>query len=152
MDGEDYRALEAAVRNDAAEIQRLRASGVEVNMGFEAGPSPLEASLEGGHMDAFWALLEEADDEILGDALCLAAFFGSVAAFDRLVARGISLESVDEVGENALASAAKGEGPLEGRLAIARRLIDAGIDRTDAIDWANRTGERAMIEALNARD
>ncbi len=148
MQHEDYRAQQAAGRGDVTEIRRLRAEGMDVVQGFEAGPSPLEAALEAGHADAFWALLEGQGTAVWEDALCLTAYLGSVPTFRRLLELGVTPHAQDEVGENALASAAKGEGDPSGRLEIARLLLAEGVDPTDALDWARRIGEPEMLGLL----
>ncbi|GEM_PF-4739800 len=147
-EGEDFRALDAALRGDAATIRRLRAEGVNVNRISETGPIPMEAALEGGHLDAFWALVEDADEWVRGNALCVAALFGSVAAFERLRAEGVPIDAEDAAGENALACAAKGEGDRAGRLEIARRLLREGLDPEDAIGWSTHRRDRELLALL----
>lgn len=148
---EDTRALEAAQRNDAAAIRQLRAAGVEVNMGFEAGPYPMEAALDLGHFDAFWALAEGADADVLEFALCLAADCGQVDVFDRLRAMGVPATSEDGVGSDALTYAVRGEGDRAGRLAIVRRLLAEGVDSKGAISTAAHLRDAEMLDLLRGR-
>ena len=145
---EDTRALEAAQRNDASEIRRLRSSGVEVNMGFEAGPYPMEAALDLGHLDAFWALAEGADSDVLEFALCLAADVGAVEVFDRLRAMGVPAMAEDGVGTRVLTYAVRGKGERPARLAIVQRLLAENVDTTEAVTAAAHLRDTGTLTLL----
>ena len=143
--------LRAALAGDVEAIRGLIAAGAGLGWESEDAPHPLEAALDAGHEAAFWALLEGASDGDLAFALCLAADVGAPAIVERLLARGVPPTAEDGVDLNALAYAARGEGPLEGRLTVARRLLALGADPTDALSLALARGEATMVALLRPK-
>ncbi len=87
---------DAAKKGDVAEIERLLASGADLNEADEIA-SPLHWAAMNGHVDAVALLTErgadiEAQSNMLGTPLHAASGFGRVATLQRLLAEGADIE------------------------------------------------------------
>jgi hypothetical protein len=141
MSSANEKLVDAAGRDDVAEIERQLAAGANPNA-FEGTNewTPLQRAAISGHIAAMAALVKAGArvDGASSDGatpLILVASQSSLAAIDALLAAGADVHRADKHGDTALHWAS-----MYGRLDAARVLLEAGA-RTDV---RNEDGERPV--------
>jgi ankyrin repeat protein len=135
----------AAARGDAAEINRLAATGVDVNAREGYGRTPLHIATFGRHRDAIAALAKARADLNLQerdryDAVTIAAVADDVATLKLLLQLGASAKQITSRYDGTALIAAAHLGHDE----VVKLLIDTGAP----LDHVNNLGWTALIEAI----
>ena len=147
--------IDAAKTNNITELQRLVATGANINSTDANGMTALMRTAQKGHVDVAQCLVTagadlEAKNEKGRTALMCAAEKGHVAVARCLVTAGAELNAKDKKGRTALMWAAQ-NGHLETAqcLLIARASINtARADGMTALMWAAMKGHVAVAEFL----
>ena len=147
----------AAAAGDAAEVERLTASGAQLDASDRDGETPLHAAARNGHTLALQLLLARgADVDRAADhgvtALQLAVAGGHLEATQTLLRLGADPNAQDRFGRTALHEVAQ-----RGNRQLALLLLNHGADATlashhgsDALQIARRTGDEALVATLRA--
>lgn len=136
--------LAAASRGDAAEVQRLLASGAPVDQRDGQGRTALLLATHGNHVAAARALIEagadvNAKDSIQDSPYLYAGAEGRLEILRLTLAAGADLRSTNRYGGTALIPAAH-----HGHVETVREMLATKVD----IDHVNRLGWTALMEAI----
>jgi ankyrin repeat protein len=137
------RLVQAALRGDRPEVERLLRAGADVNQRDARGRNAVLAATQGGHTEIARLLIERgadvnAQDDIQDSAFLLAGASGHTEIV-RLALPSADFKRTNRYGGTALIPACH-----HGHVETVRVLLRSGID----IDHVNRLGWTALLEAV----
>ncbi|TXI10825.1 MAG: ankyrin repeat domain-containing protein [Rhizobium sp.] len=138
----------AASNDDAGEIRKLLATGVNIDARNKSGETPLLVATHKNNLKAAEALINagadvNAKDMILDSPYLYAGARGHLEILKMTLDHGADLKSTNRFGGTALIPASE-----RGHLETVRTLIKAGVD----VDHVNNLGWTALIEAIILSD
>jgi uncharacterized protein len=136
--------IAAALRGDAAAVERLLDAGAAVNARDRQGRNVVLAATQGGHTEAARVLIARgadvnAQDHIQDSAFLLAGARGRTKIVRLALAAGADLKSTNRYGGTALIPACH-----YGHVETVRLLLGTKI----AVDHVNKLGWTALLEAV----